>query len=357
MVLRGCVIVLFTTVALRTSIGESSPFRHRLLHQLSSLPESDQRTINEFVAAKFGGEELVFDADVPIDFGDIDENPGVERGWKLRRGRQLYVQNCQQCHGQLGDGNGRDAARLSSPPRDFQTSEFRWKEVLFTQPPTRHDIAETLRIGVPGTAMQPTSVSEADRLLIAEYTRWLAIRGEVWRRSIQGVIGNNDGTSVQEECEYAFDAACKKWGNPDLNKTSISTDRASSAESIARGRQLFVLKKCTNCHGVDGRGDGEQTKIVHRDTFGMSNPRPGLFDGDGRHILPRNLVTDPLKGGNSKRDIYGRIVNGIGFSKMPYFHSVLNPDEVWDVVDYVESIRENPLQKQARVPQPMAKKH
>lgn len=43
------------------------------------------------------------------------------------KGKALYEENCTMCHGANGKGDGPAAASLSTPPKDFNRSEF-WKQ-------------------------------------------------------------------------------------------------------------------------------------------------------------------------------------------------------------------------------------
>jgi len=47
------------------------------------------------------------------------ENPVKSDAVSLARGRELYMINCQMCHGPLGLGNGPIAASIVNPPANF----------------------------------------------------------------------------------------------------------------------------------------------------------------------------------------------------------------------------------------------
>jgi mono/diheme cytochrome c family protein len=88
-----------------------------------------------------------------------------EKADSTEKGRQLYLRNgCAVCHGDEGRGDGRLAATLKPPPRDF-------KEVAaYRKGATATEIAETIGKGLAGTSMPAFAhLSAADRLEIARY--------------------------------------------------------------------------------------------------------------------------------------------------------------------------------------------
>jgi len=87
-----------------------------------------------------------------------------------------------------------------------------------------------------------------------------------------------------------------------------------TAESIARGRQLF-LKDCAVCHGSEGRGDGVATLPVRPDDLGKIAPPP---------VFPDGVVAY-------------RIINGV--KMMPAFKSVLSENEIWDLLNFIRSLK------------------
>src|SRR6056297_2470268 len=65
----------------------------------------------------------------------------------------LYREHCVVCHGLEGSGAG-PASMVQNPyPRDFRQGIFKWKSTLREAKPTRDDLEQLLRSGVPGTAM------------------------------------------------------------------------------------------------------------------------------------------------------------------------------------------------------------
>jgi mono/diheme cytochrome c family protein len=94
-----------------------------------------------------------------------------------------------------------------------------------------------------------------------------------------------------------------------------------SATSIAAGRALFQTN-CVACHGADARGDGPMAQTL--------KPRPA--DLTASHV---DIHTDG--------DLYGWIKNGYPGSSMPGFGKQLSDDQIWQLVNYVRSLR-HPIQ-------------
>lgn len=93
-------------------------------------------------------------------------------------------------------------------------------------------------------------------------------------------------------------------------------DRETSM-SLAAGKSLYDTD-CASCHGPDGR-----------------TPTSA-----GRGMLPRTVPLDSTSVQNySDRELFSIIREGIRFTGMPGFAGAETNDEIWDVVDYVRSLR------------------
>lgn len=79
------------------------------------------------------------------------------------RGAALYAQNCASCHGDKGDGQGPQAARLNPPPIAFTDVTRARKRSLFA-------LYQVIDQGLDGTAMQSFAhLSSDDRWALADY--------------------------------------------------------------------------------------------------------------------------------------------------------------------------------------------
>ncbi len=326
-----------------------------------------------------------------------NDKPGVQHG--------LYRLHCAHCHGVTGDGNGPTAPFLNPYPRDYRPGKFKFKSTFGSAKPTRDDLKRILKNGIPGTAM-PSFVLLPDNELdaLVEYVRYLAIRGETELRLIsyaadedslpEGGIAEIAGgfplemeegiPSEEPEYEntvasivYSWDSAVTQVVQPVTPYVPIITQSSDSnskevQESIDRGRELFysAATKCATCHGDSAQGDGDLTN--YDDWIELIYKPPGVNVGPDheahmlalgapplRNIRPRNLRLGVFRGGRRPIDIYRRIFSGIHGSKMPAqgveaglegdevsdedAGGALKRQEIWDLVNYVLSLRYEPL--------------
>src|SRR6202043_4112949 len=64
-----------------------------------------------------------------------------------------YRRYCAGCHGELGDGNGENAAWLDPKPRDFTTATFKCRSTPTGMLPTDEDLFDTIGRGVTNSNM------------------------------------------------------------------------------------------------------------------------------------------------------------------------------------------------------------
>ena len=215
-------------------------------------------------------------------------------------GERLYGARCLGCHGEEGDGLGPGAERLNPPPRDLTQGQYKFKTTAFDDiVPNDQDLFRMIRDGMPGSAMP----SWGDVLS----------KSETW--DLVAFIKTFAGLEEEEPSA----------------QIDYGAQVASSAESIAEGRRLFLEdERCSECHGAAGRGDGIKK----------------LKDDNGARTWPRNL-TKPwtFRASNDPRDIFSRISGGIPTTQMPSFADPISKkklgiEERWHVANYVASLAE-----------------
>jgi high-affinity iron transporter len=129
--------------------------------------------------------------------GALDPFPG--RPPALARGAAVYREQCVQCHGEGGRGDGPKAAQVEGPP----PADLTEREALGSVSPV--DVYRKITIGVAGTAMAQfeETLSPEDRWAVATYVATLrAAEGDVREgeglyatqcASCHGAAGGGDG--------------------------------------------------------------------------------------------------------------------------------------------------------------------
>lgn len=231
-------------------------------------------------------------------------------------GSRIFLTDCAGCHGLKGDGKGLADAAMEPKPRDLTSGKYKLRSTWSRAPISNAELLTTITNGIPGTAMPSLRyLSDDDRRHLVEYLAALA---------------SLPGTDVADTVE-------------------IPTEPAVTPERLAQGKQLFADLGCVACHGPAGRGDGAAG--------------PYLKDEWGSRTPPRNLISEPFKGGDSGRDIYLRLAVGMPGTPMPSYADAANPDELWSLVAYVQSLRqagkpgEHPADAAAWGAQLVAEKH
>lgn len=243
----------------------------------------------------------------------------------LLYGRQVYMQRCVQCHGVTGDGQGPAAKWLSPQPRDYRRGKFKFTSSPYDSKPRRVDLIRTLRSGVPGTSMPAFNlVAAKDIEAVVDYVLVLTHRGELEFLLIAEAEGADEvePDAVTDSIKLIQD----QWKEADASPAHIlSAQPVFTAEHVAAGKQAFLTRGCSKCHGEDGRGQTPE------------NLRGDLKDAWEHPIRAADLTSGFLHGGHHPDDIYLRIFNGISGTPMPSFKSVLaaEPDTFWNLVAYV----------------------
>ena len=76
------------------------------------------------------------------------------------------------------------------------------------------------------------------------------------------------------------------------------------------------------------------------------------LDDWGQPLRPANLVEGTYKGGQRPIDLYWRLAKGINGAKMPAHAGILTDDQIWDVVNFVLAVRDDPALLPESLPAP-----
>ncbi len=228
--------------------------------------------------------------------------PPVPTDEALAGGKAVYFQKCVWCHGPTGAGDGPGADRLWPRPRSFNEGTFKIRTTASGELPTKNDLVLTVTNGLPGSAMPswggvltPTQIDQVVEFVMKE----LVVDRSFW----------------DEEFE-------------EYNVVTIGEPPLADEESLARGREVYMNKgKCVECHGEEGRGDGNKTQ---KNEWGFP-------------IFPAQLTKCWNFRGNRKdpynpRNIFREVTTGLNGTPMPSFEDALTDEQRWDVANFVISL-------------------
>ena len=216
----------------------------------------------------------------------------------VKMGKMVYEMSCVLCHGKTGEGDGPAAIYIgtySHPrPANFTVGSFKFRTTVTGELPTLKGLARTISHGIPG------------------YMPSFKLMGDEKIRQVALYITS---AFVGEEL-------------PEKSTLHLpSYPGGPTRESIARGREVYVSKKCFECHGMDGRGvtDDRMKDYQHLPIKPMDLTMPSTFGG-----------------GDSPEDIYRTIITGLDSTPMPSYEEAFKGEEagLWDLVDYVLSLGE-----------------
>jgi mono/diheme cytochrome c family protein len=211
----------------------------------------------------------------------------------VERGRSLYAENCAQCHGESGAGDGFGAPFLVPPPRDLVAAEYKFRTTSSGSLPTDEDLFRIISRGANGTGMPPWQhlLNADDRWALVEYVTTLSPRFARTRtRQPMTLTGAPEGD-----------------GDP------------------ARGREVYTKMQCAQCHGEDGRGTGPSALDQK--------------DSKGRFVNTRDF-TNPgaFRTGWTAREIVRTLDTGMNGVPMPSYEQTMTAAEKYDLAAYIMSL-------------------
>lgn len=228
----------------------------------------------------------------------------------LRHGKVLYATYCAGCHGANGDGRGPATDMLIVKPRDFTSGLYKFRSTPNGTLPTDGDLMRSITSGINRTSMPEWSLlPERERMALVQYIK-------------------------------SFYPGFRETGPGRPIYIPAPPPTLGSAESVARGRELYEMLECGRCHGDSGRGDGPSAGTLPPDSWG--NPQK-----------PFDFTKGALKSGGAPEDVYRTFMTGLNGTAMPSYADVfdepdgesIKPGDAWNLVSYILSLRarnENP---------------
>jgi DMSO reductase family type II enzyme heme b subunit len=244
--------------------------------------------------------------------GELAPEPSAEM---IEAGKRVYFTKCVWCHGVDGAGDGPGADRLWPRPRNFNQGTFKIRHTASGELPLfdakkpvagQNDLFETVTHGLPGSAMPPWEgiLSEEQRLQVLSFVTTQLVKDRKF-------------TDKQSESQTI------------LNLGELKP-KPTSDESKKRGSELIVEKKCVECHGMEGRGDGNAFNL--KDDWGFSI-QPANWHKCWNF---RGSRQDPYNVAN----IFRTFSTGVNGTPMPSFADNTTVDERWDIANFVNSLCE-----------------
>ncbi|MFW6201073.1 MAG: c-type cytochrome [Gemmatimonadota bacterium] len=214
-------------------------------------------------------------------------------------GKPVYDRWCAGCHGVDGTGNGPAAGYMLPRPRDFTRARYQIRTTASGELPMDADIRRVIDEGMPGTTMPgwEDQLSRRERDDLVDYIKTFSPFFE---------------------------------NLPDPEPLEIGDPPRVSEEALAEGREFYQEIECWQCHGDQGRGDGESA--------------PTQEDDDGFPTRPADLTENWLfNGGGSVEAIYTRLRTGLDGTPMPSFSDLIDAEfmtdeQLWNLAHYVRSL-------------------
>ena len=262
-----------------------------------------------------GSAWVAFAADsLPAGFkvGALAPEPSADM---IEAGKRVYFTKCVWCHGVDGAGDGPGADRLWPRPRNFNQGTFKIRHTasgelpLFDAKkpvPGQNDLFETVTHGLPGSAMPSWEgiLTEEQRLQVLSFVTTQLVKDRKF-------------TDKQSESQTVLQMG-------DLKPI------AATEESLKKGAELVVEKKCVECHGTDGRGDGNAFNL--KDDWGFSIQPANwhkCWNFRGSRQDPYNV-----------KNIFRTFSTGVNGTPMPSFADNSTVEERWHIANFVNSLCE-----------------
>jgi len=227
----------------------------------------------------------------------------------LEKGKKVYFKRCVWCHGIEGGGDGPSADRLFTRPRNFLQGTFKIRTTDSGELPMEADLIKTVKNGLPGSAMPAWGEFLAEDEIIAVVN------------FVKTLVQDRDFNDTEDEEVFVQDFGTNPWGTTGPYHLGIPQD------AVDAGKALFTKNKCFECHGGEGRGDGNPTM---KDDWGFP-----ILAADWQQCWNfRGSRRDPYNPFNIVRTIS----TGLNGTPMPNFKDQLKVEERWQVAAFVNSL-------------------
>ena len=227
---------------------------------------------------------------------------------KLELGKRVYFKRCVWCHGVEGGGDGPSADRLFTRPRNFIQGTFKIRWTDSGELPLDKNLIDTVKNGLPGSAMPPWGevLSEEEIVSVVQF--------------VKSLVQDRDFGDEDEEVTPQ-DFGSNPWGTTGPYHLGIPQ------EAIDQGKEVFLQNKCFECHGGEGRGDGNPTM---KDDWGFP-----IFAADWQQCWnfrgSRRNHFDPF-------NVVRTVSTGLNGTPMPNFKDKITIEDRWKLAAFVNSL-------------------
>ena len=241
----------------------------------------------------------------------------------LEKGKKVYFKRCVWCHGVEGGGDGPSADRLFTRPRNFIQGTFKIRVTDSGELPMDINLINTVKNGLQGSAMPAWGefLAEDEILSVVQFVKSL-VQDREWDDEDEEV--NNVITGVGADLG---DSGKGALGDAPWAATKGPYHLGVPQEHIDAGKELFMKNKCWECHGGEGRGDGNPTMkddwgfpIVAANWQQCWNFRGARRDPYNPFVIARTIST------------------GLNGTPMPNFREQMTGPERWQVAAFVNSL-------------------
>ncbi len=283
-------------------------------------------TLGLFLLSGGIGTVALADETIPEGFkkGELAPEPPAD---VIEAGKRVYFTKCVWCHGVDGAGDGPGADRLWPRPRNFNQGTFKIRHTASGELPLysyserspdsgKNDLLDTVTHGLPGSAMPPWEgiLTEEQRVQVLAFVTTQLVKDRKF---------NDKATETQT-----------------ILQLSTLNPVAQTEESIKKGAELVVDKKCIECHGVDGRGDGNAFNL--KDDWGFA-----IQPADWHKCWNfRGTRQDPY----NVRNIFRTFSTGVNGTPMPSFADNTTVEERWHIANFVGSLCERDVDGKTPLP-------
>ena len=224
----------------------------------------------------------------------------------IERGGQTFLSACASCHGPNGDS----------------VADVNLASGTFRRASTDDQLASIIRNGIPGTAMPPSNVTEAQAALVVAYLRSLPRANAAARTS--GLVGNAstgkalfDGKGECSTCHMVNGAG--GFLGPDLSSVGL-TRRTIELERALTDPDGEIRTGARTARVVAKNGTVTVGRLLNQDTYSLQ-----MIDAKGNLV---RVLKDDMRS--------WEVMSG---SAMPKMADKLTTQEMADVLSYLATMK------------------